>query len=70
MNSPQKIAPVILDDSKLETEFKQLFELGEWSIEARFRFHSTARCVRVAAENEDTQRCVVLRADHSATTGT
>ena len=69
MNSPQKIAPIILDDSKLETKFKHLFKLGEWSIEARFRFHSTARCVRIAAEHEDTQRCVVLRADRSVTTG-
>ena len=63
MNSNQIVAPVIMDDSQLETEFKCTIERGEWSISVKFRFHSPARCVRVTAVMNDTERCVNLRAD-------
>ena len=52
-----------MDDSQLETEFTCTIECGEWSISAKFRFHSPARCVRVTAAMGDTERCVNLRAD-------
>ncbi|PZO16890.1 MAG: hypothetical protein DCF25_11895 [Leptolyngbya foveolarum] len=67
MNNYQQIAPVIVNDSQLETEFTCMIECDQWSIKAQFRFHTPARCVRVTAENGNTQRCVSLRADRSAT---
>jgi len=63
MNNSRQIAPVIVDDSQLETEFTCLVGCGEWRIEIKFRFHATARCVRVTAKGEGTERCVNLRAD-------
>lgn len=67
MNNNQKIAPVIMDDSQLETEFVCMIEFGEWSIQTQFRFHSTARCVRIMAVRDNTERCVNLRSDRSET---
>jgi len=63
MNNSRQIAPVVFDDSQLETEFTCRIEAGEWSIEAKFRFHATARCVRMKATKGDTERCVNLRSD-------
>ena len=63
MNSSSQIAPVVFDDSQLETEFTCLVEFGEWRIKAKFRFHAMARCVQVTATTGDTARCVNLRAD-------
>ncbi len=63
----QKIMPIIVDDSQLETEFVCVLEVSGWRIETKFRFHAAARCVRIAVENGDTQRCVNLRADRSET---
>lgn len=40
-----------------------MIEFNEWSIAAKFRFHSTARCVRITAATGNTERCVNLRAD-------
>lgn len=68
MNNNQKIAPVIMDDSRLETEFTCVIEFGEWSIAAKFRFHQSARCVRITAATGNTERCVNLRADRSEAT--
>ncbi len=68
MNSNQKITPIITDDSQLETEFICAIEFGEWSIMVKFRFHSTARCVRITAAIGNTERCVNLRADRSEAT--
>ena len=68
MNNLQKINPLIQDDSQLETEFTCSVECRKWCIEAKFRFHSPARCVRVKAAQGNTERCVNLRADRSTTT--
>lgn len=68
MNNLQEISPLIQDDSQLETEFTCLVECNKWRIEIKFRFHSSARCVRVKAAQGNTERCVNLRADRSTTT--
>ena len=65
MTNDQTIAPVIIDDSQLETEFTCVIEFGEWSVRAQFRFHSTARCVRITAATGNAERCVNLRSDQS-----
>lgn len=69
MNNNQKIAPVIMDDSRLETEFTCVMKFGEWSVKAQFRFHESARCVRIMAATGNVERCVNLRADRSEAAG-
>jgi len=68
MNNSRQISAVIVDDSQLEAEFTCLVEFGEWRIKIEFRFHATARCVRVTASKGDTERCVNLRSDLSVGT--
>lgn len=65
MNNNQKIAPVIMDDSQLETEFTCMIEFREWRVKVQFRFHAPARCIRITAATGNTERCVNLRADRS-----
>lgn len=68
MKINQQIAPIIMDDSRLETEFTCVIEFGEWNVKAQFRFHQSARCVRITAATGNTERCVNLRADRSEAT--
>ncbi len=65
MNSNQQIAPIITDDSQLETEFTCVIEFGEWIVKTQFRLHQSARCVRITVATSNTERCVNLRADRS-----